>query len=39
MSVTIMEAQGHNGQLELTDSILRIKRKGVPCVHDAGSQG
>lgn len=29
MSTTIVEAQGHNGQLELTDTVLRIKRKGI----------
>lgn len=29
MSGVILEAQGHNGQLELTDTTVRIKRKGV----------
>ena len=39
MSVTIMEAQGHNGQLELTDSILRIKRKEVLAFMTQGLKG
>lgn len=34
-----MEAQGHNGQLELTDSILRIKRKGVLAFMTQGFKG
>jgi hypothetical protein len=39
MSVTIMEARGHNGQVELTDSILRIKRRGVLAFMTQGLKG
>jgi hypothetical protein len=39
MPVTTMEAQGHNGQLELTDSVLRIKRKGVLAFMTQGLKG
>lgn len=39
MAETILEAHGHNGQLELTDSVLRIKRKGALAFLTQGLKG
>lgn len=39
MSTNFMEANGHNGQLELTDSVLRIKRKGILAFMSQGIKG
>jgi Short C-terminal domain/Domain of unknown function (DUF4429) len=39
MTTTIMEAIGHNGQLELTESVLRIKRDGVMAFISQGLKG
>jgi hypothetical protein len=39
MSEVIMEAKGHNGQLELTDQVVRIKRKGVLAFMTQGLKG
>ncbi len=39
MSIVIMEAKGNNGQLELTDSTLRIKRQGFSAVLSHGFKG
>lgn len=39
MSVTIMEAIGQNGQLELTESVVRIKRIGVLAFMTQGLKG
>ncbi|MCG3777232.1 MAG: hypothetical protein JW395_4108 [Nitrospira sp.] len=39
MSDVILEAKGHNGQLELTDSVLRIKRKSALAFLTQGSKG
>ncbi len=39
MSIGIMEANGHNGQLELTESVLRIKRKGILAFMTQGLKG
>lgn len=39
MSDVIMEAEGHNGQLELTSSVVRIKRKGVLAFLTQGLKG
>ena len=33
---TIMEAKGHNGQLELTNSVVSIKRRGALAVLSHG---
>ena len=39
MTGTIIEAIGHNGQLELTDSVVRIKRKGALAFLTQGLKG
>lgn len=39
MSDVMMEAEGHNGQLELTSSVVRIKRKGVLAFLTQGLKG
>ena len=39
MTETIIEAIGHNGQLELTDSVVRIKRKGALAFLTQGLKG
>lgn len=35
----VLKANGHNGQLELTDSVLRIKRKGALALLTQGLKG
>jgi len=37
--MNFIEAQGHNGQLELTDTVLRIKRKGILAFVTQGLKG
>jgi hypothetical protein len=39
MASTIMEAIGHNGQLELTETVVRIKRNGVLAFISQGLKG
>lgn len=39
MSTLIMEANGHNGQVEMTDSVVQIKRKGVLAFISQGLKG
>lgn len=39
MSNAIMEAVGHNGQFELTDEVLRIRRKGALAFLTQGLKG
>ena len=39
MPTKIIEVKGHNGQLELTDSVLRIKRKGALAFLTQGLKG
>ena len=39
MPTKIMEANGHNGQLELTESVLRIKRNGILAFMTQGMKG
>jgi len=39
MSDIIMEAKGHNGQIELTESVVRIKRKGMLAFLTEGLKG
>lgn len=39
MTTIILNAKGHNGQLELTDSVLRIRRKGILALMTQGLKG
>lgn len=39
MRAQTIEVDGHNGQLELTDTVLRIKRKGVLAFMTQGLKG
>lgn len=39
MSDIIMQVKGHNGQIEMTESVIRIRRKGVLAVLTQGLKG
>ncbi|MEO7953620.1 MAG: DUF4429 domain-containing protein [Polaromonas sp.] len=39
MTAITLTAQGHNGQLELSDSVLRIRRKGLIALMTQGLKG
>ncbi|MGV8805100.1 MAG: DUF4429 domain-containing protein [Polaromonas sp.] len=39
MTAKTLTAQGHNGQLELSDSVLRIRRKGLIALMTQGLKG